>query len=289
MKMKSGRFSLVRLAVATMLAVVNMQLSAASAQPLLYDAVGDFSTNSNPNGAWSYLWSTNLGDVPRLLSRRSAPFSSALWITRWDNNVPQPNWCGVGANHGTNTFSQGTVRYQPDTLLMDPQSCAVVVRFTPPNAGSYQVTGLFRLNDTAPRPHSVQVRRNNTQILFAQNTTGGVFGTEYPFDLTATNLSANETLEFIVSRTGTYTYLSTGLKLTISKAGLRLVQPQGLGTHFTFSFQTVTNTSYSVEYTDDLYTTNWNFLEALNGNGSLMQYVVPMTNGAQRFFRMRTP
>lgn len=289
MKTKSCRLSGVSLAIAIILAGIITQPSVASAQGPLYDAVSDFTTNSNPNGVWSYLWSTNLGEVPKVLSRRAAPFSSAPWITRWDNNLSQPHWCSVGANHGTNTFSQGTVRYQPDVLLMDPQSHAVMVRFTAPTTGSYSVKGLFRLNDSAPQPHSVQLRRNNSEILFTKNTTGGVLGTEYPFELTATNLNTNDTLEFIVSKTGTYAYLSTGLKVAISPAGLRLVEPGCFGSNFFFSFQTVSNTSYTVEYNDDLNTAHWNFLETVTGDGSRMQYAVPMTNGAQRFFRMRTP
>ena len=70
---------------------------------------------------------------------------------------------------------------------------------------------------------------------------------------------------------------------------LALLHPVCVGTNFMFSFQTTTSTNYTVEFNNDLRTTNWQFLETLTGDGSLMPCLVPMTNGAQRFFRVRQP
>lgn len=68
-----------------------------------------------------------------------------------------------------------------------------------------------------------------------------------------------------------------------------LVHPGCAGTNFCFSFQTISNASYAIECNCDLGTTNWTPLENRIGDGSLMQYLVPMTNATQRFFRVRQP
>ena len=68
-----------------------------------------------------------------------------------------------------------------------------------------------------------------------------------------------------------------------------LVSDQQLsGTNFTFNIQTVSNQSYTVQQNSNLATTNWQFLETITGDGSLKQFLVPITN-AQRFFRLSQP
>jgi uncharacterized repeat protein (TIGR03803 family) len=69
--------------------------------------------------------------------------------------------------------------------------------------------------------------------------------------------------------------------------GLALVNPGPQGTNFAFSFQTSSNVDYTVEYNDDLNTTNWRVTETLVGDGSLLRRLLPMTNTAHRFFRVR--
>ncbi|MBI5387031.1 MAG: VCBS repeat-containing protein [Verrucomicrobia bacterium] len=70
---------------------------------------------------------------------------------------------------------------------------------------------------------------------------------------------------------------------------ITLVNVASMGTNFTFAFQTVSNLSYTVEYNGDLNTTNWLLHHTLTGDGSLTPCLIPMTNGPQRFFRVRQP
>jgi hypothetical protein len=72
------------------------------------------------------------------------------------------------------------------------------------------------------------------------------------------------------------------------KCKLLIRDPQLSGTNFTFSFQTGSNQSYTVQQNDNLATTNWQFLETITGNASLMQLYVPKTN-TQKFFRLSQP
>ena len=69
----------------------------------------------------------------------------------------------------------------------------------------------------------------------------------------------------------------------------RLTNAHFSGTNFSFSFQSVSNLTYAVEYTDDLRSTNWYFYDRVLGSGSLLSYLAPMTNHAPRFFRLRQP
>jgi hypothetical protein len=75
--------------------------------------------------------------------------------------------------------------------------------------------------------------------------------------------------------------------LAPSDTPLQIQSPSLAGTNFTFSFQTVSNLGYTVEYNDDLGTTNWEAYYTLSGDGSLIQCLVPMTNSPQRFFRVK--
>jgi hypothetical protein len=75
---------------------------------------------------------------------------------------------------------------------------------------------------------------------------------------------------------------SSALRITLGNAGC-------VGTNFSFAFPTVSNFNYAVEYSDDLRATNWLFHHMLTGDGSLQPVLIPMTNTAQRFFRVRQP
>ncbi|MCW5553324.1 MAG: hypothetical protein KIS67_14335 [Verrucomicrobiae bacterium] len=68
-----------------------------------------------------------------------------------------------------------------------------------------------------------------------------------------------------------------------------LVNPACNSTNFTFSFQSETGESYTVEYSDDLSAASWLFHHTVTGDGSLVSCCIPMTNNAPRFFRLRLP
>jgi hypothetical protein len=103
------------------------------------------------------------------------------------------------------------------------------------------------------------------------------------------------------SRSGVFTAtnMPTGLSLSYSNSGAYLLVtsllpralegPATSGTNFTFSFQTESGASYTVQYNDNLTTTNWLFHQAVTGDGSVLPCVIPMTNTPQRFFRVRQP
>ena len=68
-----------------------------------------------------------------------------------------------------------------------------------------------------------------------------------------------------------------------------LLAPTVVGTNFVFSFQSQTGLTHTIEFNDDLKTTNWVFLQTITGDGSLKQVTSPVVTVPQRFFRGRQP
>ncbi|MGA2747428.1 MAG: hypothetical protein ABSG59_01520, partial [Verrucomicrobiota bacterium] len=180
-----------------------------------FDAVGDFSTNANPNGVWSYGWATAVGNPFQLLGTTVAIESGA--DAGWWNGMSLPDSCVVDKDF-VNAFSSGSVVYDPDTLHTDPESYAVMVRFTAPSNGAWQVSGLFRIQDTGTHAHDLTIIVNTNATNFQVFTSGGGFDSEYAFDF-STNLTTGGTVDFIVScPNGDFYNLGTGLKATVTPA-----------------------------------------------------------------------
>jgi len=64
---------------------------------------------------------------------------------------------------------------------------------------------------------------------------------------------------------------------------------QESGNNFSFSFQTVTNQSYTIQQNTNLLSTNWLNYTNITGNGSVYQFTAPLTNTPQRYFRVVEP
>jgi hypothetical protein len=176
------------------------------------NVVADFSTNANPNGVWSYGWATAPGEPFQLAS---TPFSQAGFPSAvgWDNGLQWPDFCWIAKDFASFDLI-GTIAYYPDTLHMDPQSYAVMARFTAPGNGIYSVSGLFRLEDTDTNPHDLIILVNGNTTNFYIFTSGGTYNSEYPFNF-STALTQDETLDFVVAYNGDFNNLGTGLKVTI--------------------------------------------------------------------------
>jgi hypothetical protein len=66
-----------------------------------------------------------------------------------------------------------------------------------------------------------------------------------------------------------------------------ILSPLLAGTNFTFSFSTISNQSYTVQQNTNLATTNWTFYTNITGNGSLYQFLCPVSTNQQKYFRLR--
>jgi hypothetical protein len=87
------------------------------------------------------------------------------------------------------------------------------------------------------------------------------------------------------------TYSNTsGVYLTVTgSTPVQLQTPQISGGNFTFSFGTTNGLGYTVQQNTNLATSNWTYYTNLIGNGSLYQFVTPVTNFPQLFFRVSQP
>ena len=87
-------------------------------------------------------------------------------------------------------------------------------------------------------------------------------------------------------------YNSNGVFLTVTGAVIwpaQLNPPVLENGNINFSFQTVSGQSYVVQTNGDLTEPNWGDFSNVTGDGSAVQFAVPLTNVPSRFFRLREP
>jgi len=76
---------------------------------------------------------------------------------------------------------------------------------------------------------------------------------------------------------------------SVGKCKSLWIFPQRSGNGVAFSFQSVSNQSYTVQQNNNLATANWSYYTNLIGNGSLLQWIAPGSDGPQMFFRVKRP
>jgi hypothetical protein len=160
----------------------------------IYDAAADFSTNSNPNGVWSYGYSTTLGSAMTLYSDNADAIAG---MGQWRSNI----WAGAPAvwkNFTTNTITYNTDIYGPGQLGFHPGPNGEysIVRFTAPTANQYQIAGAFYGEDTAGTTTDVHILENNVSIFNGYvNGFGPSSGPTFNVNLA---LNAGDHLDFTV-------------------------------------------------------------------------------------------
>jgi hypothetical protein len=83
---------------------------------------------------------------------------------------------------------------------------------------------------------------------------------------------------------------SNGVSLVVTGTPpVRVMGAALSGTNFMFSFSTLPNQSYTVQYRSDLATNDWHDYLSLSGDGALKQVAVPLAEAARRFFRVKQP
>lgn len=177
------------------------------------DATADFSLASNPNGVWSYGWSTSVGAA-------FTPFELSSSIGGaydvWSTNVT-PDLSAGKAGAGGFTCC-GTVSIEPLTMSMHPGAAGQVsiVRYTTASAGTYSISAAFwGQNFVGPTSTDVHVRVDSGDLF-----TGYVAGFGSPSTQSYSGswtLGANQTIDFIVGTGGNgHGYDSTGFRATVT-------------------------------------------------------------------------
>jgi hypothetical protein len=211
--------------------VALLGLHPAMAGATVWNAVSDFSTSSNPNGAWAY--GHGSAGWTFLAFPDSSTFSSGptdLW-ERCPGCAP-PNAGGgaipiVGKNVGGTAFNWRTVVVPTGVLWVHPgKRTDVLVQWTAPAAGTYSYSGKFEILDIAPtgvvgRVFGGQIHGDATLLYSGllkgpgANQSTMTPGESETFSGTV-SLLAGETLTFSVGNDGDYNNDSTGLTATIT-------------------------------------------------------------------------
>jgi hypothetical protein len=173
---------------------------AASATIITYDPADGFAsgwtTGDNPNGDWSYGYSSTFGGAVTLYDARvigSDSSNELFWVSSSQNCcVASP---AVGINNGP-AFDDGNVALganQLDLVSSVYQNLVTDLVFTAPSSGTYAIDGAFTGSQRGIGV-SVEVLVNNSPI-FSSTVTS--FGEVVPFSADV-YLAAGNTVEFEV-------------------------------------------------------------------------------------------
>src|SRR5450432_2921672 len=108
---------------------------------ITYDPAAQFSASSNPNGVWSYGFSTTLGS-PLILDTVRASFGGLDW---WEG-VPTASFSpNVVHNPAAVADQFSSAIWGPGAIAMNPgiNDQFTIVRFTVPSTGLYKLAGSF--------------------------------------------------------------------------------------------------------------------------------------------------
>lgn len=250
-----------------------------------YDIAADFSTNSNPNGVWSYGYATVLGG--NLILYTDTSFSTPS-VIGWRNNIS----LGTPAvfynrTANTTTIGDGTPNLGPHQACFHPGPNEYsIYRFTAPAAGNYQLQAAFVGADVGGTTTDVHVLLNDSSI-FDGSVNGFGPGTGPSFS-TNLMLQANDRIDFEVGN-GNNGYFndSTGIQATLTSSPRLSIQPvSAVQTRLSWS----TNfAGFSLESATNLPAAAWipvTNLTAIQGQ----QFTVTVdTTAPQQYYRLRKP
>ena len=193
---------------------------AGAAHATVYDVAADFdqgwTTNSNPNGVWSYGYSSGFTNPITLYDRTGlAVGDEKYWFSSSVNVGNSP----VALYNDGPAFNDGNVDYLANEFVLvagiGGQYSDLV--FTAPAAGTYSIVSSFRGAQFGVGT-LVGIVENGT-VIFNSSVTS--VGQTVPFD-TDVSLTAGETVEFSVGPGGGLQ--NTGLSLTIT-SGVSVPEP----------------------------------------------------------------
>jgi hypothetical protein len=181
-----------------------------------FSAADDFSVAQNPNGVWSYGYSTSLTsplvlyDDPQNIGGVDFLFSKALNVI----NTPT-----VSHNPTATPINLGPGIWQPNELTFHPGPHGEFshVRFTAPADDVYSAAGVFAGFDFVGTTTDVHVLVNGADVFSA--FVEGTVGTNKPFAVPGVPLKAGDTIDFAVGfgRNQEFSNDTTSLSATVTR------------------------------------------------------------------------
>ena len=173
--------------------------------------MGDFSLQSNPNGAWSYEAQDPTGDYTLMRVKQADDCRAIRGFACWAKSFDGLPFIGI--NIVETPFQHGSVLFPENVLLLHPDIVGVrpVLTWTAPAAGTYGFAGQFQISDVAPTGVEVGVQAAGKllmdELLLPRGATA-------PFDFKV-KLDAGKKVRFWVDRDGNYTFDTTSLKVVV--------------------------------------------------------------------------
>ena len=211
----------------TLAALLSLGMIVASQSASAFDAAADFSTNSNPNGVWSYGWSSTLGGTFNTYTNVDV---TPPGFERRYSGLSFDGWPGVERNStGSNVFDASTLNdLQAGQLALVPGAGGQdsIVRWTAPAAGTFSIATSFIETEQDANSVDVHVLTNNVSIF---NAIMSGFGNPTSFAAVVT-VQLGETIDFVVGPNGFQPDDTTGLSATVvPEPGTVLLVGLGVG------------------------------------------------------------
>jgi hypothetical protein len=186
-----------------------------------YDAVKDFSIQSNPNGVWSYGWESTLGSALNLYTVTDT--TSVPGMSAWLKSGTFPYYPPYVAHNDTvKQICFASVCVPATYLDFHPGQIGQlsVVRWTAPSSGRFMVqAGFVGLDYAGPTSTFVHVLLNSKRNFLKAPITG--YQWPLSFEPKIWTLSAGDTLDFMVGwgKDASFYYDSTGVEVKIWSLG----------------------------------------------------------------------
>jgi subtilisin-like proprotein convertase family protein len=151
-----------------------------------------FSTNSNPNGVWTYGYSASLGGALTPFTESGSTGALEFWRTNISAGVPNATY-----NPSLQTVTNGSASLRPFQLAVHPGTNGEVsvIRYTCTNSDVYRVSAIFSGADfTGPTTTDIHVLFNGVSIF---DGIVSEFGSGPSFETNLT-LNAGQFIDFVV-------------------------------------------------------------------------------------------
>jgi len=196
-----------------------------SVQATTWDVAADFSETNNPNGAWSYGWSSTLvsPSAPDInLYTKSGKFDDTI-----NPIIPVDVWAGSNfpyspnvAHNGTGSINNDhpTIVWQPGQFSLHPGDNGEYsyARWIAPYAGTFDIAATFTGIDENGSTTDVHVLHNGNS-LFYKWINLNEFGNTVLFPKTTVSVNMDDKIDFAVGYgNGAHTCDTTALSATIS-------------------------------------------------------------------------
>jgi hypothetical protein len=185
-----------------------------------YDAVKDFSITANPNGVWTYGWTSSLGSplTPYTVTDTSTIPGISAWLAAGTYSANPP----YVAHNDTGVVICPGFCVPPNDLHLHPGPNGEysVVRWTAPSSGTIVIQGVFEgLEPDGPTSTDVHVLHNSSRSLLR----GPINSYRQPlaFSGILLRVAAGDTVDFAVGfgSDGNYNGDSTGIRFVITRLG----------------------------------------------------------------------